>query len=442
LNSEIVLAVREARSELSITEQDSDLRSLRLRIASDAEQPSQPPDVLRFALEHVPFYSSLRATLEDQSLALSDFPILTKRDLANSFPELIARSAEGQLGEGPLFIYRTSGSTGVRCSSLKGPEDAYWSAVLESRISDGFDLEPGTDIWDLGLHAPDQPLLEVDGLAGRITWNLPRFNPEVEDHPALFHAAFTLSSPSLVRGAASRVTDLAKLVLSDGAKIRPHAVLSSYEHLSHAARDLVSAAFQCPVRNLYGTAETGIGGWECDRGLIHFDDDVCSFEVVDGEGGPVTPGETGRLLLTSYRSQAMPIIRYDTGDLASLPIHPCTCDRQRSPAIMRLEGRSSAQLVGPTGERHSPYPVLDALSDAGLTSFQLVQEVPGIVVIVTDAVVDPVAVSAVVSSALSRLRQAELRFEYSTTRPFVVTPAGKRNPVVPLMPDEAHSLQT
>ena len=49
--------------------------------------------------------------------------------------------------------------------------------------------------------------------------------------------------------------------------------------------------------------------------------------IVDGDGNPVEPGTPGRLVGTGLHNMAMPLLRYDVGDVASLSTEVCTCGR-------------------------------------------------------------------------------------------------------------------
>ncbi len=75
-------------------------------------------------------------------------------------------------------------------------------------------------------------------------------------------------------------------------------------------------------------AEAGILGYECQahRGL-HVPEDHLFIEVLDPDGAPVAPGEMGELVVTTFRREAMPFIRYRLGDLGALRTDPCPCGR-------------------------------------------------------------------------------------------------------------------
>src|SRR5690606_19383274 len=62
---------------------------------------------------------------------------------------------------------------------------------------------------------------------------------------------------------------------------------------------------------------------------------------------PCPPGQVGRVLVTALHSFAMPLIRYDIGDLASWG-EPCGCGITL-PVIEKLWGRTRHQVRLPDG---------------------------------------------------------------------------------------------
>jgi phenylacetate-CoA ligase len=123
-------------------------------------------------------------------------------------------------------------------------------------------------------------------------------------------------------------------------------VFSSAETLTDNARRLISGSFGCDLRNFYGSTEAAWIAWECEKGGMHLHDSVIA-EIVDSKGRPVPRGGSGSLVLTPTWKRAMPFIRYDTGDIASLG-PSCRCGRG-TPVLGSLEGRSDDFIVMPSG---------------------------------------------------------------------------------------------
>jgi phenylacetate-CoA ligase len=94
------------------------------------------------------------------------------------------------------------------------------------------------------------------------------------------------------------------------------------------------------IREQYGTAEVGIIASECEfGGGMHLSDDHV-VEVIDpATGKHVDEGAGGELVVSDVWRQAMPIIRYRTGDLTEgLNFEPCPCGRT-APRLKRIVGR-------------------------------------------------------------------------------------------------------
>ena len=81
----------------------------------------------------------------------------------------------------------------------------------------------------------------------------------------------------------------------------------------------------------YGLSEViGPGvSYECwNKDGLHVNEDHFLVEAVDPDTGePVPDGKEGELVFTSLTKEALPVIRYRTGDLASVRYRPCACGR-------------------------------------------------------------------------------------------------------------------
>ncbi|HZT44626.1 MAG TPA: phenylacetate--CoA ligase [Gaiellaceae bacterium] len=101
--------------------------------------------------------------------------------------------------------------------------------------------------------------------------------------------------------------------------------------------------------NFYGLSEMcGPGvATECleVRDGLHVHEDHFLVEVVDPESGtPLPDGVEGELVFTTLVKEAMPLLRYRTGDLGSLELEPCGCGRTTA-RIRGLRGRRDDMVV-------------------------------------------------------------------------------------------------
>jgi phenylacetate-CoA ligase len=99
--------------------------------------------------------------------------------------------------------------------------------------------------------------------------------------------------------------------------------------------------------DIYGLSEViGPGvAMECReaKGGLHVFDDHFLPEVVDPETGEPTDG-VGELVLTTLTKEALPVIRYRTGDVTQLLPGDCSCGRTHQ-RIARFSGRVDDMLV-------------------------------------------------------------------------------------------------
>ncbi len=101
--------------------------------------------------------------------------------------------------------------------------------------------------------------------------------------------------------------------------------------------------------DIYGLSEVigpgvAIECWQSKDGL-HIAEDHFLVEVIDPESGePVKEGEVGELVFTTLTKEAMPVIRYRTGDLASICRERCRCGRTHV-RMSRIKGRIDDMLI-------------------------------------------------------------------------------------------------
>ncbi|WCN38415.1 phenylacetate--CoA ligase family protein [Aneurinibacillus uraniidurans] len=101
--------------------------------------------------------------------------------------------------------------------------------------------------------------------------------------------------------------------------------------------------------DIYGLSEVmGPGvSIECHEAQdgLHIAEDHFLAEIIDPETGKVLPyGMEGELVFTSLTKEAFPVIRYRTGDIASLNPEKCKCGRT-SIRMSRIKGRVDDMLI-------------------------------------------------------------------------------------------------
>lgn len=80
----------------------------------------------------------------------------------------------------------------------------------------------------------------------------------------------------------------------------------------------------------YGSREMALGGaitCQAHRGM-HLRENHVIAEIVDEAGRVLPPGAYGELVITTIGMEAMPLIRYRTGDFTRILAEPCPCGSQ------------------------------------------------------------------------------------------------------------------
>jgi phenylacetate-CoA ligase len=157
--------------------------------------------------------------------------------------------------------------------------------------------------------------------------------------------------PEVIDSYPSSVAPIARHLLHTAdPRIRPRAVITSSETLTHDDRTAIEAAFSCRVFDYYGAAEMVAFITQCRAGRYHPNSEFGIVEVLREDLTPAGPGEEGEIVATGFVNPVMPLLRYRTGDLAVPAAGPCPCGLPY-PSIERLVGRLDDVVITPSGRR-------------------------------------------------------------------------------------------
>jgi phenylacetate-CoA ligase len=113
--------------------------------------------------------------------------------------------------------------------------------------------------------------------------------------------------------------------------------------LTPPSRDL-EVAWGAKIYSTYGVTELANSLCECNAGRGgHLHSGQLYLEVLDDHGNPTPEGEPGEVVATTFGVEAMPLIRYRTGDCAALYTGPCACGRS-TPRLGPILGRKNQKL--------------------------------------------------------------------------------------------------
>lgn len=316
-------------------------------------------DALHAAIER-----ARRSDLYRKRLAGIDFdgdltrlPITTKEHLRDASPF-------GMLAVPPSkawHYHESSGTTGEPISTWCNLEELRLMSAIVSRMTP----ELGQDTILLNrfpLFAPvsfvfEEALRQVGAChiaAGNMTWDVPfdRALGFIQRLGVTALSALPLE-PILLREVAlmqgldlDKAASSLKVIFAGGAVLPP------------AMRRVIEKDWGVRVVEIYGSNETMLLGVSCVEGRLHLCDELLAIEILDPvTHAPVAPGTPGILTITSLVHEAMPLVRYSTGDFVALTGETCACG-ERGP-VATVYGRWD-ERIEIEGRQTTAYDVLDA----------------------------------------------------------------------------------
>jgi|SRR5690625_539107 len=184
------------------------------------------------------------------------------------------------------------------------------------------------------------------------------------------------NKPKVLIGYTSAIVTLANFILSKNESFKLDGVITVSEVLSEDSREIIRRAFKVTPLSRYATQEFGVLANECKENNKHHLNDVnYIIEILKvDEDVNAAPGEVGRVVVTDLFSHAMPLIRYDTGDLAVLGKGECGCGI-KSPYLELLSGRVIEEIYDVNGNTVSGFAINGTMQDIeNVLQYQFSQE--------------------------------------------------------------------
>jgi phenylacetate-CoA ligase len=343
-----------------------------------AYQDERLREVVVRAYETVPYY---REVFEARGLTPADvqtvddlpkLPILDKQTVRERNADLRSRSWPDRR----IVRNHTGGTTGTALQLVEDRDTLPWQWAVWWRHRRRF-----------GIDVPD-PFIVI---AGRDVVPLSNMNPPfwrrnlamgqtyVSIHHLLkqnMHALVDYLQTRRVAyysGYPSGLYLLATHLLDAGVSLAhpPAVTFTGAETILPHQRRIIEKALGTRVSDQYGASEHCGNISECEHHTYHVD---MEFGVVEFLPLPGFDSRVCRIVCTGFKNPAMPLIRYDIGDIATLRAEACRCGR-KSPTVEKIDGRIESYIVTPDGRQLGRLDFLFKDSDH-IEEAQLVQEMP------------------------------------------------------------------
>ena len=154
----------------------------------------------------------------------------------------------------------------------------------------------------------------------------------------------------VITGVVSYGVRIMEVLLEEGGKLPDLKIgIFGAETFSESLKQKISSSMGIDVFDIYGMTETGgVGtlGMDCPaHDGIHVWEDHYIVEVLDKQGRNLSDGEVGELTITALTRQALPVVRFRTGDLTRiLSREKCACGRTHV-RIAPITGRVDDMLI-------------------------------------------------------------------------------------------------
>ena len=332
-------------------------------------QEKKLENLLKFAVQKVPYYKDVRLNGDSAHSWLQNFPIITKEILRNNNEDFLTQSKKG------LVKIISSGSSGVRTEVFMNQKDI-------SSLRAG-----NTHWWEWAGYKIGSPLIQTG-----ITTERNLFK-KIKDF--IFRAeyinAFALSEQQLenigdklvkgnhsfILGYASSLNVIAEYALKHNLKINLTSVISLGDKLFEHYKKNIEKAFNCKVYETYGSSEGFLIASQFDLEYLYINTAQVYLEILDDNLMPVQDGEIGHVVVTRLDNRAMPLIRYKLGDLCvKLPLDKYPLKRKFNyPLMQKVIGRDTDVVVLPDGKKlivHSFTGVFEHVKE--IKQFKVVQK--------------------------------------------------------------------
>ncbi|MBO4797476.1 MAG: phenylacetate--CoA ligase [Candidatus Methanomethylophilaceae archaeon] len=314
--------------------------------------------------EKSPFYAMKFRDIDIKSIKTQEdfekLPFTDKSDLREAYPLGLAAVPERDI----VRIHSSSGTTGtpvVIPYTRRDVED--WAVMFERCYrmagvteSDRIQITPGYGLWTAGIGF--QAGCERLGAMA-----IPMGPGNTEKQLRMMQDMKT----TVITGTSSYALLLSEEIERRGLRDKLYlkkGIIGS-ERWGDKMRKSIAGRLGVDFYDIYGLTEIyGPGiGISCDyRNGIHMWDDYIYFEIIDPETGETLPdGETGELVITAFRKEGAPLIRYRTHDLTRIMTGDCPCG-SRFPRIDIITGRTD-DMVKVRGVNMFPAQFDEAISD-------------------------------------------------------------------------------
>lgn len=286
---------------------------------------------------------------------LTDFPVINKNIIRENQDDFMSARYEKKR----LPTMSTSGSTGVRFIS-------YQNIEKKKRVNAEIIYYSGKSGYEVGKQLLSLDVTYKESYKSKLLqWIQNKVLLDVsilsdKDIEILLKRIEKLSANGTVMLADASTYDVLadyfrRKNIQNSLKCKITGIISSSELLSDNVRELLSESFNSRCLSRYANQENGVIGQDgIENNTFILNEADYIIEIFKMDSDELAPdGETGRIVLTDLYNYAMPMIRYDTGDIGAIKY--INKDGVQKRAITDFGGRRIDAIYDCDGKRLTPH---------------------------------------------------------------------------------------
>jgi phenylacetate-CoA ligase len=293
-------------------------------------------EVLSYVNEHSPFYKDLfsKKNIDCNSIKkledLSLLPVTTKEDLQKNNDDFLCvptnkiidyATTSGTLGDPVTFgltdkdLDRLAYNEAISfdCAGIKEGDVVQLMTTIDRRFMAGL-------AYFLGLRKMKVGVIRVGAGIPELQW----------DSILKYKPTYLITVPSfllkMIEYAENHNIDINKSSVKGAICIGES--LRNQDFSTNVLSKKITDKWKIKLFSTYASTEMSTAFTECEHGVGgHHHPELIIVEVLDENNNAVKNGESGELTFTTLGIEAMPLVRFKTGDIVQLHTDPCLCGR-------------------------------------------------------------------------------------------------------------------
>src|SRR5690554_5180038 len=340
-----------------------------------ALQKERYKSFIHFAMEHSPYYANTLKNIDGVADIgnIASLPVIDKEILRSHIDTIVVKTDE------KFDVHKTGGTTG------KSLEVKFFARNTQERFAflDDFRARFGYELGKKTAWFSGKSILTDKDVRKHRFWKTDVL------HSVRYYSTFHIKNdylkyyvedlikykPEYFVGFPSTILEIAKFGLANNyqyPKGVTNAIFPTAETITLEMREAIESFFHTKLYDQYASSEGAPFIFECINGNLHLELQSGVFEVLDDNN---MPAQSGRLVVTSFTTEATPLIRYDIGDSITLddPDKVCGCGNN-NPMVLEILGRIDYYIYSPENGKINLGNISNTLKDTkGIQSFQVIQ---------------------------------------------------------------------